>query len=146
MSRVERTVELFGSGHNCSQAVMVVFAEELGMDEATAMKLGRPFGGGMGHLAETCGAITGAIMVLGLAQNKMENESEAKSQVFAAVQKLARRFESRHGTIVCKELLGADMSTEAGKQKIKEEQLVRKLCPQFVRGAAEILEELLGAK
>jgi C_GCAxxG_C_C family probable redox protein len=142
MNQVEKTVNMFDNGLNCSQAMLAVFGEPFGVDLETAKRLGRPFGGGMGHLARTCGAVTGAIMVLGLARDNSD-EGRAKQEVYQAVKELVRRFEKRHGTSACKELLGEDMSTEEGMRKIREEKLVRKICPEFVRDAAEILFKLL---
>jgi C_GCAxxG_C_C family probable redox protein len=143
MERIERVVQLFENGLNCSQAMLVVFGEPHGLDIETAKRLGRPLGGGMGRLGRVCGAVSGAIMVLGLAQQAAMDEGEARNDIARLIQELVRRFEERHGTTLCNGLLGADMSTEAGMRKIKEEQLVPRLCPAFVRDAAEILSELL---
>lgn len=144
MNTVDRTVNLFTTGLNCSQAVLTVFGEPHGLDADTAKKLGRPLGGGIGHLAKTCGAISAAVLVLGLAQDGKE-EAQARNASFSQVQQLFRKFESLHGTTECRILLGADMSTEEGMRKIKEENLVRNLCPAFVRDAAAILEKLLAS-
>jgi C_GCAxxG_C_C family probable redox protein len=128
MNRIEKTIELQRNGGlNCSQALLTVFGEQFGMDAETAKMLGRPWGGGMGHLAETCGYLTGAILVLAQACNCNE-EGQARKEVFQAVGELFNRFEKRHGTTSCKELLGADISTERGLKKIKQEQLVKKIC------------------
>ncbi|MBI5569143.1 MAG: C_GCAxxG_C_C family protein [Desulfomonile tiedjei] len=142
MNDVEKTVELFSSGLNCSQAVLTVFGQPHGLDSEMAKNLGRSLGGGMGHMARTCGAVTAAVLVLGLV-NGNHDEGHARKVSFAKVQELFRRFETLHGTTDCRGLLGADMSTEAGLKKIQEEQLVRKLCPAFVRDAANTLEQLL---
>jgi C_GCAxxG_C_C family probable redox protein len=143
MDRTERVVQLFENGLNCSQAMLVVFGEPHGLDLETAKRLGRPLGGGMGRLGRVCGAVSGAIVVLGLAQLDTMDESEARNDIARFVRELVQRFEDRHGTTLCNGLLGADMSTETGMRKIKEEKLVPKLCPAFVRDAAEILSELL---
>jgi C_GCAxxG_C_C family probable redox protein len=142
MNDVERTVELFASGLNCSQAVLTVFAQPYGLDSEMAKNLGRPLGGGMGHMARTCGAVTAAVLVLGLA-NGNHDEGRARKDAFGKAQELFRRFEALHGTTDCRGLLGADMSTEEGLKRIQDEQLVRKLCPAFVRDAANTLDQLL---
>lgn len=142
MNRVERTVNLFPGVLNCSQATLTVFGEQYGLNAEMAAKLGRPLGGGMGHTARTCGALTAAVMILGLA-NDDEDETKARQASFAAVQEFFKRFEALHGTTECKFLLGEDMNTEEGMKKIKEEKLVMKRCPPFVRDAASILETLL---
>jgi C_GCAxxG_C_C family probable redox protein len=144
MNSVEKTVDLFAAGLNCSQAMLTVFGEPYGLDAKMAEKLGRPLGGGMGRLALTCGAVTGAVLILGLAKDH-QDEGEARKVSYSAVQELFRRFEALHGTTECKNLLGADMSTAEGLKKIQEEKLVSNLCPVFVRDAAAILAQLLVA-
>jgi C_GCAxxG_C_C family probable redox protein len=146
MNRIEKTVELQKSGGlNCSQAILTVFGEQFGMDPEAAKMLGRPWGGGMGHLAETCGYLTGAILVFAQAYGQ-KDEGPARKEVFRAVRELYRRFEKRRGTTRCKTLLGADMSTKEGLKKIKQEGLVQKICcgdGGIGRDVAEILEEML---
>jgi C_GCAxxG_C_C family probable redox protein len=142
MNNVERTADLFESGLNCSQAILTVFGEPYGLDSELAQRLGRPLGAGMGRMARTCGAVTGAVLVLGLAEDH-EDEGEARKVSYPHVQDFLGRFEALHGTTECKGLLGADMSTEEGLNKVQDEKLVGKLCPAFVRDAAIVLEELL---
>lgn len=143
MNQAEETVRLFEKEMNCSQAILTVYGKPLGLDDKLARKLGRPFGAGMGRLALTCGAVTGAMMVLGLAVENDMNEDDAKTDVYGLVQEFAKRFNAKYGTLSCKGLLGEDMSTQEGMQKITEEKLVARHCPQFVRDAANILESLL---
>ena len=142
MNQVEKAVSLFEGNVNCSQAMLIVFGEPYGLDSEIAKKLGRPFGGGIGRLAQICGAVTGAIMVLGLACDR-EDEDSAKDLVYERVREFVHRFEKLHGTSICKGLLGADLSTEEGRQKVKEEKLTRKICPGLVRDAGELLADLL---
>ena len=146
MNRIEKTVNLQKNGGlNCSQAILTVFGEQFGMDAETAKILGRPWGGGMGHLAKTCGYLTGAILVLAQAHNH-KDEGQSRKEVFEVVRELFSRFEKRRETTSCKDLLGADISTEGGLKKIKQEQLVKKICCSdggIGQDVAEILEELL---
>ena len=147
MNRIEKTVDLQKNGGlNCSQALLTVFGEQYGIDAETAKMLGRPWGGGMGRLAGTCGYLTGAILVLAQAFNHNDDEGRAREEVFKTVRELFSRFEKRRGTTSCKELLGADISTERGLKKIQEEQLVKKICcgdGGIGQDVAEILEEML---
>jgi C_GCAxxG_C_C family probable redox protein len=94
-------------------------------------------------MGQICGAVTGAIALLGCAQDGVRDEVEARNDLCASIQELVRRFEERNGTSVCRELLGADFSTEEGQRKIKEEMLVKILCPKFVEDASAVLAELL---
>ena len=131
---------------NCSQAILTVFGEQFGMDGETAKMLGRPWGGGMGHLAETCGYLTGAILVLAQAYNYNNDEGRAREEVFAAVRDLLKKFEKRRGATRCKELLGADIRTDEGLRKIRQQQLVQKICcadDGIGRDVADILEGIL---
>lgn len=146
MNPVETTLDLQRNGGlNCSQALLTVFGERFGMDAETAKMLGRPWGGGMGHMAGTCGYLTGAILVLAQAYHH-KDEGRAREEVFEAVRVLFSRFEKRRGTTLCKELLGADISTEQGLQKIRREELVNKICCSdggIGQDVSEILEELI---
>jgi C_GCAxxG_C_C family probable redox protein len=142
MNSVEKTMELCNQGLNCSQAIITAFGEPFGVDAKTAKNLGRPWGGGMGHLALTCGALTGAVAILGLARNDSD-EQQARQDAFESVRELFHRFEAKHGATACKDLLGADMSTAAGKKKINEEKLTSQFCPGIIRDTAEILADLM---
>ena len=95
-------------------------------------------------MGRTCGAVTGAFMVLGLkSANEISDAQEAKEAVYERVRGFSKRFEERNGSSVCRDLLGHDVSPEEGRAKANEEGLFQTLCPEFVRSAAEILEEML---
>ncbi len=143
ISRVEKTVEFQKSGGlNCSQAILCAFGESVGLDAETAKVLGRPWGGGIAHMALTCGHLSGAVLVLAQAMN-LKDEALARKNTFKAVQELFHRFKEKHGTTVCKKLLGADMTTQEGQAKIVEENLIAVHCYGFGRDVSEILEQLL---
>ena len=144
MDKVKQSVSCYKEGFNCSQAVFSTFAVEMGMDRNTALKVSQGFGGGMGGMGETCGAVTGAFMVIGLKYGRIRaDDDEAKLKTYALVQEFTKRFKARHGTIVCRELLGCDIGTPEGHRIAKEKKLVSTLCPRFVQDAAEIIEEIL---
>ena len=144
MGRAEDAVERFSSGLNCSQAVLGAFAEEYGLDVELALKVACGFGGGMGRTGGACGAVTGAVMVLGLAQTGPEpREPAAKVRVYGLVQSFLEQFAERHGATECRELLGCDIGTVEGYQQAAGRGLFQSQCPQYVRDAAEILEEML---
>lgn len=142
MDQAQRTVELFSDGMTCSQAMLTAFGEVDGLDIELAARLGRPLGGGMGRSGRTCGALTAAVLLLGLARDD-EDEAEARRACFEDVQRLFERFTRLHGSAECRDLLGADWNTAEGLRKIQGENLVRTRCPAFVRDAASILGELL---
>jgi C_GCAxxG_C_C family probable redox protein len=146
MNRAEKTVDLHKHGGlSCSQSILTVYGEQYGIDPEKARLLGRTLAGGIGRQGETCGYVTGAILILAHAYND-KDEAQARKKTHPAVMELIRRFKERYGTTMCKELLGADVSTQEGGKKIKEEELVAKHCYSeggIGQHVAEILEELL---
>ena len=140
--RVDKAVDLFQNGLNCSQAILAAFGEPFGANVEIARRLGRPFGAGIGRLAKICGAITGAVMVLGLARDR-QDEKAAKNAVYEDVRGLVHRFEEKYGSVECIDLLGEDIGSEEGSRKIQEAGLTKTFCPKLVRDAAEILSEVL---
>jgi C_GCAxxG_C_C family probable redox protein len=142
-ARTDEAVELFRQGCACSQAILAVYGPASGVDRETAMRIAAGFAGGM-RMGKTCGAVTGAYMVLGLVMCGPQCSSRPGRQtVYDAVEGLTRRFIERHGSVECKTLLGADISTEQGMQKANAEDLFETVCPRMVRDAAEILEEII---
>ena len=144
MGVVEGAVSAFDEGFSCSQSVFSSFAPELGLDREMALRVATAFGGGMGHRGDTCGAVTGAFMAIGLKHGRLEaDDQETRDRAYNLVERFVQEFESRHGSIVCRELLGCDISTPEGMQTAEENNLPGERCPNFVRDAAEILEEIL---
>jgi C_GCAxxG_C_C family probable redox protein len=144
MNKVQNAVECFEEGFSCSQAVLSAFCEPLGLDRKTALKIAQSFGGGMAHMGETCGAVTGAFMVIGLKHGRTRaDDDEAKERTYELVQEFVQAFRSKHGSIVCKELLGYDISNENEMKEALEKLLFDEFCPKLVQSAAEILENLL---
>lgn len=143
MGKVDEAVECFCGGAACSQAILGTYGTDYGLRREQAMKLASGFAGGM-RLGETCGAVTGAFMVLGLRYAGPHcDKRDGRDGVYAALRDFVMQFKKRHNTVVCKELLGCDISTSAGAQKATAEGLFRTICPRLVQDAAEILEELL---
>lgn len=144
MDRTDTAVATFSEGFSCSQAVLLAFSEELGLDRATALKISTAFGGGMSSLALTCGAVTGALMVIGLKNGRAEAaDAAAKEKTYEISREFVRRFTERHGSIVCRGLLGVDISTPEGKKRVSEQGLFSTLCPLFVADAVDSLEEII---
>jgi C_GCAxxG_C_C family probable redox protein len=143
MARVEEAKSLFAQGFSCLQAIMGAYAPSLGLDRETGLKLGAGFGGGMGRLGETCGAVTGAFMVLGLKHGNAIPGPQAKEAVYVHIRKFAERFKGRCGSLVCRDLLGCDLNTPEGYAEAQEKKLFATICSKYVQAAAEILEEML---
>lgn len=143
MSRIEIALSRFAAGHNCCQAVLSAYADGLGLDQETALKLSAGFGGGMGRMAETCGAVTGAFMALGLRHAQAAPSREAKEALYVRIREFAERFKARRGALLCRDLLGCDINAPDGLQRAKETGLFSQMCPGFIQDACAILEELL---
>ena len=145
MNKVERAVDCFREGYSCSIAVFSAYAPEFGVDEKTAARIASAFGGGMARMGETCGAVTGAFMILGLLNNIKPGESkeEIKERLYGHVHDFVNDFKSRNKTIKCNELLGCDLSTPEGVKTFKEKNLINTLCVKFVQDSAEILDKMI---
>lgn len=147
MNRSEEAVKTFQDNYNCAQSVLSAFGPELGMDKGTCMKISAPFGGGMGKTQNVCGAVTGAIMVLGLKYGKEKNiSSEDKKSTYTFANEFIQQFRHQFGSIDCIDILGANMQTEEGQKAIHQYELYKKKCIPAVKCAAEILEGILSEK
>jgi C_GCAxxG_C_C family probable redox protein len=137
----ETAADTFSRSFNCSQAVFSTFASKLGLDEATALKLASPFGAGFARRGEVCGAVTGALLALGLAHGA--DTPAGKDLIYRLSQEFMRKFEEEHSSILCRELIGCDLSTPAGYQAAAEKRVFVTICPVLVSQAAEIVAGLL---
>ncbi len=144
MSKTEQALKLFKQSFSCSQSVFSVYAEELGVDTGTAMKIAGAFGGGMARMGETCGAVTGAFMVIGLKYGQTNAEDKAaKEKTYDVVRQFVERFKSMHGSTVCRVLTGCDMNTNEGLNAFREKNIFETHCMNYVKDAVEILEGLI---
>ncbi len=144
MNKPERAVALFKEGFSCSQAVLAAYGEQFDLKQELALRIAGAFGGGMGRMGETCGAVTGAIMVLGMKfGSTTAGDLKARENAYAVVREFVHRFKGRNVSTLCRELLDCDISTPEGMKRAKEEGLIKQTCPKFVKDAAEILDQLL---
>jgi len=144
MNRVECAVSCFEEGFSCAQAVFSAYGPQLGLEREMALRVAGAFGGGMGHLGRTCGAVTGAFMVIGLKHGKTRAEdNETRDKAYRLVREFADRFQARNGSTVCKELLGYDISVPEEYELAGEKGMFAALCPKLVRDAAEIVEQMI---
>lgn len=124
--------------------MLSVYGERFGLGRELGLGVAGAFGGGMGRMGETCGAVTGAFMVIGLKYGKRRaDDDEAREKTYELVNEFADRFKSRNKSIVCRQLLGHDLSTVEGRDAVAEKNLFLTVCPKFVDDAGEILEEIL---
>jgi C_GCAxxG_C_C family probable redox protein len=144
MSKVDEAVACFKEGFSCSQAIFATYSEDLGLDRMTSLKISQAFGGGMARLGETCGAVTGAVMLIGLKYGRTRAEDlAARERTYDLIRKFVEDFKARHGSIQCRRLLGLDLGTEEGMRLAKERNLFQMLCNGYVKNAAEIIEDIL---
>lgn len=143
MNHVEKAEEYFCNNFNCSQAVFTTFAAEMGLDEEVALRIATQFGGGA-RKGEMCGAVSGALMALGLKYGHCHAEdAEEKGKAYQIAEDFMNRFTVEKGTVVCRELLGYDVSKTEDMQKIKELNLFKTVCPEMVRCATLIVEQMM---
>jgi C_GCAxxG_C_C family probable redox protein len=130
---------------NCAQAVLGVFCSELNIDRETAMKLASGFGAGMARKQEVCGAVSGAIMAVGLRHGQArDGDKTAKENAYRLSREVMDRFQAEFGSCLCRDLLpGLDLATEAGHQRYQAEGCSEKVCQPCVRFAVRVLEEIL---
>ena len=143
MSKAETAVKYFDR-YNCAQSVLLSYAEDYGLDKNQALQTAVGFGGGMGRLQDVCGAISGAIIVLGLSSDFREEDGRPKiNEVYAKVYGLIKEFTAEYGTIKCRDLLGGcDLVSEEGQKYFKEYNLKDK-CRGYIRVCCELLEKYL---
>lgn len=143
--RGDKAKALFYEGYNCSQAVFCAFEDMTGLDRETAARLVCSFGGGMGRLREVCGAVSGALTVLGAVAGYSDpKDPAAKKEHYALVQEFARRFREKHGSIVCRELLsGLNVSVGGAPEARTDEFYKKRPCAELIADAADIADELL---
>jgi C_GCAxxG_C_C family probable redox protein len=142
--RSQIAASCFEEGFSCSQAVLSAFSDLFDLELDLALKISQPFGGGIAHRGDICGAVSGAFMAIGLKHGRPQaDDIPARERTYEAVINFIQRFEDAFGSIICKELLGHDLSTENGQKKAEEEGLFETRCPKFVQYAAELVEGLI---
>ncbi|MGN1130918.1 MAG: C-GCAxxG-C-C family protein [Ruminococcus sp.] len=143
MNHTDKAQEYFSNNFNCSQAVFTTFATEMGIDEELALKIATQFGGGA-RKGEMCGAVSGALMVLGLKYGHCNSENEEeKARAYRISEEFMNRFTQKNGTVVCREILGYDISKTEDMKKIKELNLFKTTCPEMIKSATEIVDEMI---
>jgi C_GCAxxG_C_C family probable redox protein len=140
---IDEAIVRFGCGCNCCQTILLIYNNEFGLSNELALKLGTGFGGGFARQGETCGAVTGAIMVIGLIHGRSQEEDDSSSEkTYEIVQKFLKKFKEQNKSLECRELLDCAIITPEEREYAKNKGILKR-CPEFVRSAAEILEEII---
>ncbi|WP_430811700.1 MULTISPECIES: C-GCAxxG-C-C family protein [unclassified Carboxylicivirga] len=142
-TKIAKAIEAFYNGRNCAQSVLCAYLDTLHFDEPQAMAMALGFGGGMGKMQTTCGAVTGAYMVMGLRNTQViDDELVRKKETPRMMQLFRDRFRGYHQTDQCVHLIGCDLRTVAGRQYFKDHHLKDKVCSKCITSAISILEDL----
>ena len=144
MTKSDVALASFQSGITCSSAVFSAFADEPGLDDKTVKKIGCGFGAGISRTGNICGAVSGAIMVIGLKYGKAEQGDDAATEKTRALtRQFIQEFTKKNGSVNCTELLGYNLSNQDEYEAARKEKLFKTKCPECVRDAAAILEKIL---
>lgn len=131
-SRIEQTIEKRQKGYNCAQAVACTYCDLVGIDERTMFKMTEGLGAGMGNMEGTCGAVSGACVLAGMAKSTGNLENPDSKGVTGKVSReIMEQFKNRNTTVTCKDLKGKDTGN------------VIRSCPDCIRDAAEFVENLI---
>lgn len=143
MTHKEKALDYFKNKFHCSQSVFAAFAEDCGISEKTALKLGACFGGGM-RRGEVCGACTGALMVLGALYGQYDSsDTVSRMRANEVNDKMMDKFAERAGSYICNDLLKCDISTKEGAEYARNKGLFTDFCPKMVANAVDILKEII---
>lgn len=137
-------IKAFRDDKNCAQAVLMAFADRFQIQDDHALSITAGFGAGMGRMQRTCGAVSGAYMVIGLyAGSNSSNNTERKENAYKLIVEFTEKFEKTHGTSVCRDLINCDLTTVEGQKKFNEENISEKVCEKCLKSSVEILNELI---
>jgi C_GCAxxG_C_C family probable redox protein len=140
----QEALRYFRHGFNCAQSVFVVFAKDFGVPEMQALKIAGGFGGGMGRLQSTCGAVTGAYMAIGLKHGKTIGDEgvENREKTYGLIKTFEKEFKELFSTTSCSELMKCDLNTEEGKKYAADNKLSEKVCERCIVEAVKLVEKI----
>jgi C_GCAxxG_C_C family probable redox protein len=126
LSRAEEAKKQFEKGFSCAPAVLSTYSEQLGLEKALALKIACGFGGGIGRMGRTCGAVTGALMVIGLKHGQVNlADEESQKRTYTLVKEFVDKFTTLHGSIECRELIGYDLSNSDERKLARDSGVFR---------------------
>ena len=148
MTRKELAINYFKDGYNCSQSVVLAFKDILTIGANELCKIAAPFGGGISRMRETCGAVTGMVLVLGnLIGYNTPEMGEKKHELYKNTQEILKIFENKYGSLTCRRLLNLNVVHDDPKPSNRDHSFfMNRPCPELIGGAAELLETFLKNK
>jgi C_GCAxxG_C_C family probable redox protein len=136
--------KLFSTGLNCAQSVLAAKSDLTGLSVTESLKIATGFGAGMAMMQKTCGAVTGAYMVIGALHGRFNPDDEAsRDKTYGIIGEFNRRFTELHGSLNCRELLGVDLQSEKGLEETERKGYFQSKCAKFVEDAEKILDKIL---
>lgn len=143
-SHRESLTKFSGGGFFCSQAVFATLGEQLGIERKQALRLATGFGAGISYQGDICGAVSGAIMAIGLKHGNDEpSEIDLRNKAIFLTQELLQRIKAKHGCYTCKGLTGIDHTNlEEGMKLYYEQSITEKICRHVIIDCIEIVEEI----
>ncbi|MFA5403761.1 MAG: C-GCAxxG-C-C family protein [Ignavibacteria bacterium] len=143
MNNTEKALNFFKGSYSCSQSVFAAYSEKFGIKEKDALKIALGFGGGVGRTQDICGAVTGAIMVMGCRYSDENDIEGSKEIVYSKTKELITKFKKIHNNIDCLDLTGVDFSKEGGRELFKNLNIHENKCKGYIVNVCKILEELI---
>ncbi|GAB1481516.1 C-GCAxxG-C-C family protein [Treponema sp.] len=137
----KRGLELFGAGYNCAQATFAALAPSFGMDEESAIKTASMFGGGVARSGALCGAVSGALMALGLKLGGLETSPAIKTAMYEKGKAFMAAFKDMHASTDCKDLIDCDLSTPEGNASASARKVHSSICARLVQEAIKMAAE-----
>ena len=139
--RQKKAEAAFKGGYNCAQSVLLAFNQDIGLEDEVLLRISSGFGSGMGRMQETCGALTGGMMVISYLHGKHKPVDPAsKERSIEMISAFVKAFRKKHKQANCFDLLGLDLDTEEGRERQKKEPSFKKKCTSYVTDAVNILE------
>ncbi|BAX80109.1 C-GCAxxG-C-C family protein [Labilibaculum antarcticum] len=139
----EKAVHSFYNGMNCAQSVVTAYADYLKFDPDMALAVSNGFGGGMGKMQKTCGAVTGSFMVLGIYNSKKHpGNIDARNATNEMIQKFTANFTALYDSLDCKALLNCDFTTQEGEKEFLDLDLKKNICSKCITDSIKLIEVL----
>lgn len=136
-----KAIKVFSKGYNCAQSIFYAYCSKVGIKEADAERIAAGFGGGIAMNQNICGALTGAIILIGCKYFDNNDVKGSKRRVYKKVNMFLGEFEKLHGSINCKELIGVDFFAKVELQEAREKDLFNKICSRYIESICSLLEK-----
>jgi C_GCAxxG_C_C family probable redox protein len=136
----ERAVRLFDSGFNCAESVLLALSEEFDQVVPVVPRIATGFGAGIGRTGQICGALSGAIMAIGLKQGcDKPEEKEKRNATYEDIRKMLKAFQKEFRSIECVEITQCSLQTSKGQEKYRKKELRKTLCPRLLSWCADYI-------